>query len=97
MEYIVLLIIAELFEAYVQRANTLLGVLEKLYVYYKKSIFLFFAVQPSFYIILYIILTTGILNISMILLLALKIFDIFYKIELIKMVFVKRNIPLEVA
>ncbi|MEA1880510.1 MAG: hypothetical protein U9N11_07695, partial [Campylobacterota bacterium] len=42
-------------------------------------------------------LTTGILNISMILLLALKIFDIFYKIELIKMVFVKRNIPLEVA
>lgn len=97
MEYILLLVIAELFEAYIQRANTLFGVLEKLYVYYKKNVFLFFAVQPSFYIILYVILATGILNASMIFLLALKIFDIFYKIELIKTIFIKHDAPLEVS
>jgi len=40
----IILLFAELFEAYIQRSQTLLGVLKKLYVYYKKSIFLFFLV-----------------------------------------------------
>jgi len=97
MEYVLLLLIAELFEAFTQRSQTLLGVLQKLYVYYKKSIFLFFLIQPGFYVILYIILVTGVLNASMIFLLAIKIFDMFYKIELIKSVFVKREVSMEVA
>ena len=97
MEYLLLLLIAELFEAFTQRSETLLGILQKLYVYYKKSIFLFFLMQPGFYVILYIILVTGVLNASMIFLLAIKIFDIFYKIELIKSVFIKREVSMEVA
>jgi len=92
-----MLVVAELFEAYTQRSETLFGVLEKLYVYYDKSIFLFFLIQPGFYFILFIVLLTGVLNVSMIFLLALKIFDIFYKIELIKKVFIQREVSREIT
>ncbi len=91
------LLLAELFEAYIQRAGTLLGVLEKLYAYYQKSIFLFFLIQPGFYVILFIILLTGVLNMSMVFLLAIKVFDIFYKIELIKKVFIQGEVSQEIA
>lgn len=92
-----ILLLAELFEALLQRSETLLGVLVKLYAYYRKSIFLFFLIQPGFYIVLFIVLYTGVLNISMVVLLAIKIFDIFYKIELIRKVFIEREVSPEVA
>ena len=92
-----ILLLAELFEAYIQRSETLLGVLKKLYAYYEKSIFLFFLIQPGFYFVLFIVLFTSILNMSMIFLLAIKIFDIFYKIELIKKVFIQREVSVEIA
>ena len=92
-----ILLIVELFEAFVQRSESLLGVLQKLYVYYRKNIFYFFLIQPGFYVLLFIIMYTGILNASMIFLLALKIFDMFYKIELIKSIFIKQEVSEEVA
>lgn len=97
MEYLLLLLLAELFEAITQRSETLLGVLKKLYASYAKSIFLFFLVQPGFYVVLFVIVDTGVLNLSMIFLLAIKIFDIFYKIELIKKVFIVREVPKEIV
>ena len=97
MEYVLLLVLAELFEAMMQRSETLFGVLEKLYASYVKSIFLFFLVQPGFYIILFVIVATGVLNFAMIFLLAIKIFDMFYKIELIKKVFIEREVSIEIA
>lgn len=95
--FTIILLFAELFEAYVHRAETLLGVLEKLYAYYQKSIFLFFLIQPGFYFILFIVLLTGVLNVTMIFLLAIKIFDLFYKIELIKKVFIEGEVSQEIA
>ena len=92
-----ILLFAELFEAYIQRSETLLGVLGKLYAYYKKSIFLFFLIQPGFYFILFVVLLTGVLNVTMVFLLAIKVFDIFYKIELIKKVFIEREVSQEIA
>jgi len=92
-----MLVVAELFESYIQRASTLFGILENLYVYYQKSIFLFFLIQPGFYFILFVVLTTGVLNISIIFLLAIKVFDMFYKIELIKKVFIQREVSTEIA
>ena len=92
-----ILLFAELFEAYIQRAQTLLGVLEKLYAYYQKSIFLFFLIQPGFYFILLVVLLTEVLNVTMVFLLAIKIFDLFYKIELIKKVFIEREVSQEIA
>ena len=93
----IILLLAELFEAYIQRSETLLGVLEKLYAYYQKSIFLFFLIQPGFYIILFVVLLTGVLNLSMVFLLAIKIFDIFYKIELIRKVFIQEEVSSEIV
>ena len=92
-----ILVMAELFEAYTQRAETLIGVLSNLYHYYRKSIFLFFLVQPGFYTLLFIVLMTGVLNASMIFLLALKVFDMFYKVELIKKVFIEKEVSVEVG
>ena len=95
--FTIILLFAELFEAYIQRAKTLFGVLEKLYAYYQKSIFLFFLIQPGFYFIMFIVLLTGVLNVTMVFLLAIKIFDIFYKIELMKKVFIEREVSQEIA
>ena len=95
--FTIILLFSELFEAYIQRAETLLDVLEKLYAFYKKSIFLFFLIQPGFYFILFIVLLTGVLNVTMIFILAIKIFDLFYKIELIKKVFIEREVSQEIA
>lgn len=86
-----ILVIAELVEAFFQKASTTLGILEKLYTYYQKSIFLFFLVQPSTFIIFMIILFTGVINIMMIFLVVLKIFDLFYKLELIKELLIEKK------
>jgi hypothetical protein len=93
----IILLFAELFEATMQRAQTLLGVLAKLYAYYQKSIFLFFLIQPGFYFILFVVVLTGVLNLTMIFLLALKIFDLFYKMDLIKKVFIEHEVSPEIA
>jgi hypothetical protein len=92
-----ILLFAELFEASMQRSQTLLGVLEKLYSYYAKNIFLFFLIQPSFYVVIGIIMFTGVLNFSMVFILALKIFDMFYKMELIKKVYLERQVSQELT
>lgn len=92
-----ILLLAELFEALTQRAQTLFGVLKNLYASYQKSIFLFFLMQPGFYVLVFIVLVTGVLNATMVFLLAIKIFDMFYKLELIKKVFIQQNIPEEMA
>jgi len=97
LTFTLILVIVELFEAYTQRADTLIGVLSNLYHYYRKSIFLFFLVQPGFYVLLFIALISGVLNASMIFLLALKVFDMFYKIELIKKVFIEKEVSVEVG
>lgn len=92
-----ILLLAELFEAFIQRSQTLLGVLAKLYTYYVKSIFLFFLIHPGFYFVLFVVLLTGVFNLGMVFLLAIKIFDIFYKLELIKKVFIEREVSREMA
>jgi hypothetical protein len=92
-----ILFLAELFEAWMQRSQTLLGVLDKLYLYYAKSIFLFFLIQPGFYVVLGIAMFTGVFNLGMVGILALKIFDIFYKMELIKKVYIEGEVSAEMA
>ena len=94
---VAILVMLELFEAYMQRSDTLYGVMEKLYVWYSKSIFAFFLIHPAFYYTLFVVIVTDILNIYMILLLTLKVFDLFYKIELIKTIFIKQNIPADLT
>ncbi len=92
-----ILIVLELFEAYIQRADTLYGVMEKLYGWYSKSIFLFFLIHPAFYFILFVVIVTDTLNIYVILILTFKVFDLFYKLELIKKIFIQQNVSQELA
>jgi len=95
--FTLILLLAELFEAMIQRSQTLLGILKNLYSYYERSIFFFFLIQPGFYVILFVVLYTGVLNLSMIFILALKVFDIFYKLELMKKVFIEREVSTQIA
>jgi len=92
-----ILIVLELFEAYMQRSDTLYGVMEKLYGWYSKSIFLFFLMHPAFYFILFVVIVTDTLNIYVILILTFKVFDLFYKLELIKKIFIQQNVPQDLA
>ena len=94
---VAILILLELFEVYMQRSDTLYGVMEKLYAWYSKSIFAFFLIHPAFYFTLFVVILSDILNIYMILLLSLKVFDLFYKIELIKKIFIQKNVPSDLA
>ena len=95
--FVAILVMLELFEVYVQRADTLFAVMKNLYMWYEKSIFAFFLMHPSFYFTLYVAIVTDVMNIYMIVLLCLKVFDLFYKIELIKIIFIKQNIPADLS
>ena len=92
-----ILVILELFEAMIQRADTLGGVIERLYIWYRKSIFLFFLIHPTFYFILFVVIATDILNFYMVVIIAMKVFDLFYKLELIKAIFIRQKVPSELA
>ena len=95
--FVFILIILELFEAAIQRADTLYGVMKRLNVWYQKSIFAFFLIHPSFYFVLFVVMVTNVLNLYMILILTFKIFDLFYKIELIKSIFIRQKVPADLS
>jgi hypothetical protein len=52
-----LLIALELFESNWQKSDSIYQVLEKNYLVYKKNIFLYFLMNPSFFFILFVMLT----------------------------------------
>ena len=89
---ILILIILELFEAWWQRSDTMIGVLALGYHYYQKSIFLFFLMHPSFYYILFVILFTQVLNGWMVTILLLKSVDLFFKITMMQNIFVQDEV-----
>jgi len=93
----IILAMLELFEAMIQRSDTLGGVVARLYGWYRKSIFLFFLIHPTFYFILFVVTATDVLNFSMVVIIAMKVFDLFYKLELIKAIYLKQSIPSDMA
>ena len=87
----------ELVEASLIYAPTLGEVVERLYGYYRRSVFLFFFVHPTFMFVLFVILQTQRFNLALLLLVALKVFDIFYKLEIIKARYIRRSVPPDLA
>lgn len=87
----------EIIEANLQKASTLELMIERLYGYYKSSIFLFFLVHPTFYFVLFVSIYTEVLNFYMVAILVIKIFDIFFKIEMIKQRFIYQKMDAELA
>jgi len=94
-QFIIIMIVLELMEASLQKANTLGEMIEKLYVYYNKSVFLFFMIHPTFYFILFVSIYLNIVNFYIIAILLIKTFDIFFKIELIKQRYIKKDMDKE--
>ena len=94
-QLITIMIVLELMEASLQKATTLGGMIEKLYVYYNKSIFLFFMIHPTFYFTLFVSLYLNIVNFYIIVILLIKTFDMFFKIELIRQRYYQKEMDKE--
>ncbi len=84
MQTITMMILLEILEIYIQKADTLKEMIDNLYHYYNKSVFLFFLIHPSFYYVLGVTIYFNSFNFYSITILVLKAFDLFFKIELIK-------------
>jgi len=83
--------IAEMVELLLQYSPTLGGVIERLYGYYRKSIFLFLSIHTGYLYILFITLKYDMLNWVMVFIIALKTFDIFTKLEMIKRLYITQD------
>jgi len=90
-----IMIVLELLELFLHQSATLDSLLDKLYHYYKKSVFLFFLMHPTFYFVLIITLYLNVFNFYMILIFIFKTFDIFFKLEMIKQRYIIKNMDSE--
>ncbi|CAA6818310.1 MAG: Unknown protein [uncultured Sulfurovum sp.] len=95
LQVIFFMLLFELLEIYLHRADTLATLIDKLYVYYNQSIFIFFLVHPSFYYVLGVLLYFDAFNFYGMIILILKTFDLFFKIELIKQRYFKKSMDSE--
>ena len=89
-EIVIATVIVELLEAVLQYSKTMRLTTYKLYTnYYSKSPFYFFAVHIGYLWIMFLSLAYNNLSWALILALALKVFDIFSKLDLINKVVLK--------
>jgi len=94
-QFIIIMILLELIEANLQKANTLGDMINKLHIYYRKSVFLFFMLHPTFYFVLFLTFYLDILNFYIVVILLIKTFDMFFKIELIRQRYHKQEMEEE--
>lgn len=90
-QIVLLMLIIELIETNLQKAETLGAMIDRLYRYYQKSVFLFFLVHPSFYFMIFISIYLNLFNFYMIAILLLKILDILFKIVIIEQRFISKD------
>jgi len=96
LNYVLLFLFLEIYEVQWQKANSMMGMLARMYQYYRKSIFLFLIMHPTFYFsILFMMLT--VYNPYALILLGVKTADIVTKIYLIKQVFIDKRVSSELA
>ena len=93
---ILIYILLELFEVQWQKADTMMGVLGNLYRYYRRNIFLFFLMHPTFYVGIGVAMATD-LAFSAVALVFIKTVDIATKLILIQQVFEKQEINAELS
>ncbi len=88
--FIFLFIVFELFEVLWQKAPTLYEILENIYRYYHKSIFLVFLLHPTIYLSIYLMIISG-YNIWLQILFGLKLSDIALKLLFVKKFFIDKE------
>jgi hypothetical protein len=91
-----LFVVFELFEVWWQKAPTLYGMLERIYMQYKKSIFYVFILHPTLYLALYLMLISG-NSIYLQIVFGLKLADIALKLLFVKKIFLDKEISDEFA
>lgn len=96
LPYIVLYIILELYEVQWQKASTMEGMLQNMYRYYQKSIFLFLMMHPTFYFAVVFMFYTH-YSIYALILLTLKAADIATKLILMKQLFIDKESSAELS
>jgi len=94
-QFLIILTLFELIEANLQKSHTVGEMIDKLYIYYDKSIFLFFMIHPTFYFVLFVSLYLDIINFYIVTILLIKTLDMFFKIELIQQRYIKKEIEPE--
>ncbi|WP_324173020.1 hypothetical protein [Sulfurimonas sp.] len=96
LNYILLFIFLEIYELQWQKAQTIMGMLARMYQHYSKSIFLFLIMHPTFYFAIGFMVLND-YNIYAVTLLLIKSLDMITKISLIKQVFIDENLSDEMT
>jgi len=96
MIYIFIYMVFELYEVQWQKADTIEGMLFRMYQYYKKSIFLFLFMHPTFYFAVIFMIYTN-YNVYALVLFGIKAADIATKLVLIKQIFVDKERSAEIS
>ncbi len=89
--YIIIYVVLEVYEVQWQKAQTIMGMLARMYEQYQKSVFLFLIMHPTFYFAIWFALETN-YNVYAITLLSFKSADIITKLLLIKKVFIDKDL-----
>jgi len=97
IQIILLMVALEILEANLQTASTIGLMIDRLYSYYKKSVFLLFLVHPTLYFVLLVSIATKTFNIYIIIILVIKVFDILFKIEMIKQKYIDKKVDIELV
>lgn len=96
LQYVLLYVFFEAYELYWQKAQTLLGMLAKMFHQYQQNVWLFFMRQPTFYFALLFMLLLD-FNIYSVILFSLKGSDVLTKIILMKKVFIDKRVEREIS
>jgi len=89
-------LLLEFYEIQWQRADSMMGMLIRMYPNYKKSPFLFFAMHPTYYYVIFLLISMNEYSI-LLLMLFIKTVDIATKVLLIQQVFEKRQLSHEMS
>jgi len=96
LNYIILFVFLELYEVSWQKAETMMGMLARMYHQYSKNIFLFLVMHPTFYFSIGFAMLSD-YNPYALVLVFIKTVDIATKIILIEQVFIKKELTQELS
>jgi len=96
LNYVLLYVLLESYEIWWQRAGTLLGILARMFEYYRKNIWLFLLMQPTFYFSIVFMMLCD-YNIYSVIFLSIKAGDVLTKITLLKKVFIDKEVSKELS
>jgi len=88
-EIVIVTLLVEILEVMLQYSSTLKGSIFKIFNYYQRSPFIFFASNVGYIWLLFVSVNYGVFNMAMVLAVTLKSIDIFTKMHLIQKLFLK--------